>query len=304
MGKSIECIHSRPVLQALTCLCVCSVPRPPLCRFVSLLPQAVHRTVNTVNQKESEVARSCPTLSDPMDCSLPGSSIHGIFQARVLEWGAIAFSTQAVHRTVDTVNQKESEVAQSCPTRSDPLDCIVHGILQARILEWGAFPFSRGSSQPRGQTQVSCIAGGFFTNRAMREAAIRGKKKKIQNFPGGPEVKYPPVSAGSYPWSGKIPPASGQLSSGTTTAEPSHPGAHALQLEKPAHSKPEHRNWRAAPARHQGRKPACSNEDPAQPKSKCINKTFRKEKKEDTELLHHHKASSCCPIHDLPPNLW
>ena len=41
---------------------------------------------------ESEVAQSCPTLSDPMDCSLPGSSIHGIFQARVLEWGAIAFS--------------------------------------------------------------------------------------------------------------------------------------------------------------------------------------------------------------------
>ena len=41
---------------------------------------------------ESEVAQLCSTLSDPMDCSLPGSSIHGIFQARVLEWGAIAFS--------------------------------------------------------------------------------------------------------------------------------------------------------------------------------------------------------------------
>ena len=37
---------------------------------------------------ESEVTQSCPTLSDPMDCSLPGSSVHGIFQARVLEWGA------------------------------------------------------------------------------------------------------------------------------------------------------------------------------------------------------------------------
>ena len=43
-------------------------------------------------KSESEVAQSCQTLSDPMDCSLPGSSIHGIFQARVLEWGAIAFS--------------------------------------------------------------------------------------------------------------------------------------------------------------------------------------------------------------------
>ena len=43
-------------------------------------------------KSESEVAQSCPTLRDPMDCSRPGSSIHGIFQARVLEWGAIAFS--------------------------------------------------------------------------------------------------------------------------------------------------------------------------------------------------------------------
>ena len=43
-------------------------------------------------KSESEVAQSCLTLSDPMDCSLPGSSVHGSFQARVLEWGAIAFS--------------------------------------------------------------------------------------------------------------------------------------------------------------------------------------------------------------------
>ena len=43
-------------------------------------------------KSESEVAQSCPTLSDPMDCSPPASSVHGIFQARALEWGAIAFS--------------------------------------------------------------------------------------------------------------------------------------------------------------------------------------------------------------------
>ena len=43
-------------------------------------------------KSESEVAQSCPTPSDPMDCSPPGSSVHGIFQARLLEWGAIAFS--------------------------------------------------------------------------------------------------------------------------------------------------------------------------------------------------------------------
>ena len=53
-----------------------------------------HFLLQCVNVKsESEVTQSCPTLSDPMDCSLPGSSVRGIFQARVLEWGAIAFST-------------------------------------------------------------------------------------------------------------------------------------------------------------------------------------------------------------------
>ena len=53
-------------------------------------------------KSESEVAQSCPTSSDPMDCSLPGSSVHGIFQARVLEWGAIAFS--------NSLNDRESKV--------------------------------------------------------------------------------------------------------------------------------------------------------------------------------------------------
>ena len=48
-------------------------------------------------KSESEVAQSCPTLSDAMECSLPGSAVHGIFQARVLEWGAIAFSLDMVN---------------------------------------------------------------------------------------------------------------------------------------------------------------------------------------------------------------
>ena len=62
------------------------------------------------------------------------------------------------------------KVAQSCQTICDPMDCSVHGILQTRILEWVAVPFSRGSSQPRQRTQVSCIAGGFFTSWPTREA--------------------------------------------------------------------------------------------------------------------------------------
>ena len=133
---------------------------------------------------ESEVTQSCLTLYDPMDCSLPGSSVHGIFQARVLEWGATAFSDtytaaaaakslQSCPTLCDSIDgrqpirlhhhwyspgkntgvgcrfllqcmkvKSESEVAQSCLTLYDPLDCSppgssVHGIFQARILEWG-----------------------------------------------------------------------------------------------------------------------------------------------------------------------
>ena len=56
------------------------------------------------------------------------------------------------------------KVTQSCPTLCNLVDYRVHGILQAIILEWVAFPFSRGSSQPRDQTQDSHIAGGFFTS--------------------------------------------------------------------------------------------------------------------------------------------
>ena len=53
-------------------------------------------------KSESEVAQSCPTLCDPMDCSPPSSSVHGIFQARVLEWGAIAFSGASLHPPANT----------------------------------------------------------------------------------------------------------------------------------------------------------------------------------------------------------
>ena len=66
------------------------------------------------------------------------------------------------------------KVTQLCPTLCNPMDYRVYGILQARILEWVAFPLSRGSSQPRDQTGVSCIAGRFFTSWATREAGLKG----------------------------------------------------------------------------------------------------------------------------------
>ena len=68
------------------------------------------------------------------------------------------------------MSAEKVKVAQSCPALCDPMDYTVHGILQARILEWVAFPFSKGSSQLRDQSQVSHIAGGFFTSWATREA--------------------------------------------------------------------------------------------------------------------------------------
>ena len=78
------------------------------------------------------------SLSDPMDCSLPGSSIQGIFQARVLEWGVTAFSS---------IYTAAAKSLQSCPTLLDPMDCSppgssIQGIFQAEVLEWGAIAFS------------------------------------------------------------------------------------------------------------------------------------------------------------------
>ena len=67
------------------------------------------------------------------------------------------------------VKWSEVKVTQLCQTLCDPMDYRVRGILQARITEWVAFPFSRVSSQLRDWTQVSCIAGGFFTSWAIRE---------------------------------------------------------------------------------------------------------------------------------------
>ena len=88
-------------------------------------------------KSESEVAQSCITLNKPMDCSLPGSSVQWIFQARILEWVAIVFSNACMR----------SKPLLSCPALCDPMDSSppgssVHRILQARTLEWVAISFS------------------------------------------------------------------------------------------------------------------------------------------------------------------
>ena len=81
------------------------------------------------------------------------------------------------------------KVAQSSPTFCNPMHYAVHGILQARILEWVAFPFSRGSPQRRDRTQVSRVAGGFFTSWAK-------ESQRILEW-----VTYPFSSGSSWPWS-------------------------------------------------------------------------------------------------------
>ena len=63
-------------------------------------------------KSESEVAQSCPTSSDPMDCSPPGSSVHGIFQAGVLEWGAIAFSKNTLEGIKSRISEAEERISE------------------------------------------------------------------------------------------------------------------------------------------------------------------------------------------------
>ena len=84
----------------------------------------------------------CLTLCNPMDHGPPGSSVHGILQAKTLEWVAISFCSNIVWSEW----REWSEVPQSCPTLCDPMDCSlpdssVHGIFQARVLEWVAVSF-------------------------------------------------------------------------------------------------------------------------------------------------------------------
>ena len=82
-------------------------------------------------KSESEVAQSCPTLHDPMDCSLPGFSIHGIFQARVLEWVAIAFSGVFYKLTQNSCSSGNTREAQNA-VRGSSKEATEHKELQKK----------------------------------------------------------------------------------------------------------------------------------------------------------------------------
>ena len=112
-------------------------------------------------------------------------------------------SQRVRHNWATELNWKvcEVKVTQSCLTLCDPMEYIVHGILQARILEWVAFPSSRGSSQTRDWTQVSCIAGRFFTSWATREAhtGVGSLSLLQQIFPTQESQGSPALQADSLP---------------------------------------------------------------------------------------------------------
>ena len=111
-------------------------------------------------------------------CKTPQEIFRLVFTIEA-ELGVIVFAGASL--VAQMVKKVKMKVAQSCQNLCNTMDYAVNGILQARILEWVAIPFCRGSSQPRDQTQVSHIAGRFFTSRATREAQEYWKERKKES---------------------------------------------------------------------------------------------------------------------------
>ena len=114
------------------------------------------------------ISQLCPTLCNPMDCSLPGSSVHGDSPGKTTGVGCHAL-LQGIFLTQG-----------SNPGLSHCRWILYHLSHQGspRILEWVAYPFSRESSRARSQTRVSCIAARFFISRATREAQSHRRQHK------------------------------------------------------------------------------------------------------------------------------
>ena len=134
-------------------------------------------TMNKANRSDGILAELFNILKDDAV-----KVLHSIFQqsgklSSGHRTGKVQFSFQSQRKV-------KVKVKQLCLTLCYPMDYTAHGILQARILGLAVFPFSRGSSQPRDQTWVSQMAGGFFTNWATREAQSqrRAMPKNVQTI--------------------------------------------------------------------------------------------------------------------------
>ena len=126
-------------------------------------------------------AKCCPPSKTPTH-SIPRGKEEGVT------------GTDVSDRPLQYMKWSEVKVTQLCLTLCDPMDYIVHEILQARILEWVAFPFSRESSQSRDRTQVSCIAGRFFTSWAPREAQEHWSGQLVPSPADLPDPRIEPGS--------------------------------------------------------------------------------------------------------------
>ena len=167
-----------------------------------------------------------------MDCSLPGSSVHGISQARIVEWVAIAFSRGsswprdrtwvswivgrrftiwATREVKSNQSESESEVAQSCLTLCDPVDCSppgssIHGILQAWILEWVAL--IKGACKRGELSQAREIRGIWSLSRTEHAVAVLKMEGMLEKEWGRPWEKqetwncwgWPGVETGTSNW--------------------------------------------------------------------------------------------------------
>ena len=143
-------------------------------------------------------------LSDSaIPCSLPGHSIHGILQARILEWVACSF----LHGIFPTQGSNPD-----LPNCKQILYCLSYQG-GPKILEWVTYPFSSGSSRPRNWTRISCNAGGFITSWATREAhsykvgfatpwTVAHQTSLTMGFPNKSELPFPPP--GDLPGPGNL----------------------------------------------------------------------------------------------------
>ena len=168
--------------------------------------------------------------------------------------------------SLSRVQPLQSYRLQSLPGSS------VHGVLQARMLEWVAISFSRRSSQPRNWTQVSCIAGRFFTDWAKREAWSGWEVENPLPIQG---TQVQSLLQEDCTWHRATKPMHHNCWASTLRAR-------ALHQEKPLKQEACTPQWRGVPACRNWRKPTRSNEDPVQPKLKI---NLKKEPLECTEVI-------------------